>query len=218
VSEFLRRALDMVLAVVGLACASPVLAVAAVAIKLESRGPVLFRQVRIGRGQRPFVLYKLRGMYSDAEHRWPELYDYEGLAADGSDMQFHNRVDPRVTRVGRFLRATSIDELPNLVNVLKGDMHLVGPRPEIPEMLPLYEGERRQVFSVKPGVTSLPKSIGRDELTFGETVDLDLEYIRNRSLRLDLQILLRTARMVAFQRGVLPGGPPAASAWESERR
>jgi lipopolysaccharide/colanic/teichoic acid biosynthesis glycosyltransferase len=208
----------MVVAVVGLAFAGPLLAIAAVAIKLESPGPVFFRQVRVGRGERPFVLYKLRGMYSDAEDRWPELYDYECLAADGSDMQFHDRVDPRVTRVGRILRATSIDELPNLVNVLKGDMHLVGPRPEIPEMLPLYEGERRQVFSVKPGVTSLPKSIGRDELTFGETVDMDLEYVRNRSLRLDLQILVRTARTVVLQRGVLPGEPPAAAASASERR
>ena len=132
--------------------------------------------------------------------------------------RFHPRFDPRVTRVGRVLRATSIDELPNLVNVLKGDMHLVGPRPEIPEMLHFYEGDAQLVFSVKPGVTSLPKVSGRDELTFEETVAMDLRYLRERSLLLDARILFSTVGTVVLQRGVLPGEPVRETASASDAR
>ena len=207
VVRLLRRLLDVVVAAALLGLTSPVLAVAALAIKLESRGPVLFRQTRLGQHRQPFTLYKLRGMYIDARERWPELYAYDSLEpAAAAEMRFHQERDPRVTRVGRFLRRTSIDELPNLVNVLRGDMHLVGPRPEIPELAPYYVGAAARILEAKPGLTSLPKSTGRDSLTFAETVALDLQYLRRRSLRLDLRILAMTAVTVLTQRNVEPGG------------
>ncbi len=157
------------------------------------------------------MIVKLRGMYIDARERWPELYEYDDDSIDATDLKFHPKVDPRVTRVGRFIRATSIDELPNLVNVLRGEMHLVGPRPEIPEMLHHYKDSDRLVFSVKPGITSLPKVSGRDELTIEETIRLDLDYLRRRSLRLDIEILFATIGTVFLQRGVLPGEPSSAA-------
>jgi lipopolysaccharide/colanic/teichoic acid biosynthesis glycosyltransferase len=181
--------------------------VAALAVKLDSPGPVLFQQVRLGERRKPFVLYKFRGMYVDARQRWPELYDYDGMSEDEvAGLRFHQDRDPRVTRVGRVLRRTSIDELPNLVNVLRGDMHLVGPRPEIPELAPYYTGDAARVFEVKPGVTSLAKATGRDSLTFAETVALELDYLQRRCLALDLEILASTAVTVLAQRHVRPGG------------
>jgi lipopolysaccharide/colanic/teichoic acid biosynthesis glycosyltransferase len=144
-------------------------------------------------------------MYADAHERWPELEEHNYSVEELPDLLFHPRHDPRVTRVGRFIRRTSLDELPNLWNVFKGDMSLVGPRPEIPEMIPYYGDAAPIILSVKPGVTSLAKVTGRDELTFKQTLALDLEYIERRSLRLDLKIMLATAATVILQRGVLPG-------------
>ncbi len=187
-----KRSVDIVGALLGLLVGAPILAVAVLAIRLESGGPAIFRQVRLGQYGRPFTLYKLRGMYSDARERFPELYDYHFCAESGANLRFHLPRDPRVTRVGRYLRLTSVDELPNLWNVLKGEMSLVGPRPEIPEMLPYYGTTAAALLSVKPGVSSLAKVSGRDELTFTETLAYDIEYVTHRSLRVDLQILVRT--------------------------
>lgn len=198
----LKRAIDVAGAAAGLAAGSPLLLAAAIAIRLESPGPAIFRQTRVGQHGVPFTLYKFRGMYTDARERFPELYAYRYSADEVQTLVFHPPEDPRVTRVGRFLRRTSIDELPNLWNVLKGDMSLVGPRPEIPEMLPYYGDARDLILSAKPGVTSPAKADGRDELTFAETLELDLEYAKHQSLWLDLRVLGKTLVAVLRQDGV----------------
>lgn len=197
-----KRALDIAGAGLGLLVLSPVLLIAGVAIRIESKGPAVFRQLRMGQNGEPFTLYKFRGMFIDARERFPELYAYQYSSEELPTLVFHPKDDPRVTRVGRFLRRTSIDEFPNLWNVLRGELSLVGPRPEIPEMLPYYGDAKDIVLSVKPGVTSLAKVRGRDELTFSETLALDLEYVRNRSLELDLKILWWTVIAVLRQDGV----------------
>lgn len=200
-----RRVFGAVSALGMLVLCAPVLLIVAIAIRLESPGPAIFRQERVGKGGRRFTFYKFRGMYADARERWPELYEYRYGPNEIAHLRFHPEADPRVTRVGRWIRKTSLDELLNFWNVLKGDMALVGPRPEIPEMLPYYGAHAPTVLSVKPGVTSIAKVTGRDELTFGETLRLDLEYVEKRSLGLDLKILWATVRTVIRQHGVLPG-------------
>jgi lipopolysaccharide/colanic/teichoic acid biosynthesis glycosyltransferase len=204
-SNTVRRTADVVVSLAGLILALPIAAIVAIAIRLDSPGPIVFRQTRIGRNGKPFTFYKFRGMFVDAHKRWPELYAYSYAPGELDTLRFHPAHDPRVTRVGRSIRRTSVDEILNLWNVLLGDMTLVGPRPEIPEMLVYYGDARTQILAVKPGVTSLAKVTGRDELTFGETLRLDLEYLRRRSLLLDLKILGATVLTVLLQRGVLAG-------------
>ena len=157
-------------------------------------------QTRLGKNGRPFKIVKLRGMFKDARDRFPSYYDYSNK--QDLDFCFHHEVDPRVTRAGNFIRKTSIDELPNLWNVVLGDMSLVGPRPEIPEVMALYGSYRDEYLSVKPGVTCLSKCTGRDRLTKRETIEYDLDYIRRRSFRLDLQLLWQTFRGVVMRRDV----------------
>jgi lipopolysaccharide/colanic/teichoic acid biosynthesis glycosyltransferase len=200
--ELLKDVTDRVLAAVGLALVSPVLLAVAIAVKLDSPGPAFFRQTRIGRGGRPFTFWKFRGMAVDAKRRFPELYDYNYSAEEVQGLRFHPGRDPRVTRVGQFIRRTSLDELPNLLNVVLGDMSLVGPRPEIPELVPYYGRSAKTVLSIKPGITSLAKLLGRDNITFQETLELDLRYIRERSLRTDLGILLGTVILVTTGRNI----------------
>jgi lipopolysaccharide/colanic/teichoic acid biosynthesis glycosyltransferase len=190
VTDVAIRAFDIVVAVTVLLLCLPLLIAAVIAIRLESPGPAVFRQRRMGRHGREFELLKLRGMYVDAVDAYPELYAYElARREDG----FHRRDDPRITRVGRFVRKLSIDELPNFVNVLRGEMSVVGPRPEIPELAHLYGDSLETFLSVKPGVTSPAKARGRDALTFEQTLELELDYARRRSFRLDLDTILRTA-------------------------
>ena len=196
-----KRLLDLVVALLALVLASPILLLAAVAIRLESPGPALFRQERVGKNGTRFSLYKLRGMYSDAERRFAELYRYEYTPEQLATTNYHDPRDPRVTRVGKWLRRTSIDELPNLWNVVKGEMSLVGPRPDIPQMLPYYGDSLAEFLSVLPGITSMSKATGRDSWTFNETLELDLDYVRTRSLALDLKILALTVLAVITRRG-----------------
>jgi lipopolysaccharide/colanic/teichoic acid biosynthesis glycosyltransferase len=203
--ELARRLIDVVVSAAALALLAPLIVVVTVLVRATSRGPAIFRQERLGQGGRPFVFYKFRGMYVDARERWPELYEYRYEPEQLQTLRFHPERDPRVTPVGRFLRRTSIDEVLNFYNVLKGDMSLVGPRPEIPEMMPYYGEHAATILSVKPGITSLSKVTGRDELTFTQTLDLELEYLEKRSLRFDLKILVATAQTVVVQHGVLPG-------------
>jgi lipopolysaccharide/colanic/teichoic acid biosynthesis glycosyltransferase len=192
---FLRRLFDIAFALVCLVLTAPVLLAAMAAIRLESRGPALYRQPRMGRDGRIFQLVKLRGMYLDARERFPELYNYgSAITLDPNRYFFHHRNDPRVTRVGRVLRKYSIDELPNFWNVLRGDMSIVGPRPEIPELANLYGMHLERFLSVRPGVTSPAKALGRDEMSFAETLACDLEYIETRSFRRDLMTIYRTVR------------------------
>jgi lipopolysaccharide/colanic/teichoic acid biosynthesis glycosyltransferase len=200
--ERAKDVMDRVLAAIGLAIVSPVLLAIAIAIRLDSPGPAFFRQTRIGRDGRPFRFWKFRGMYVDARRRFPELYDYRYSAEQARTLRFHPPSDPRVTRTGSFIRRTSLDELPNLINVVLGDMSLVGPRPEIPELVPYYGASAKLILSVKPGITSLAKLLGRDHLTFEETLELDLRYVRERSLRMDLGVLMGTVWMILTGRNV----------------
>lgn len=190
-----KRLLDLAIAVPAALVTLPLAAAVALAVRLDSPGPALFRQTRLGPGG-PFLFLKFRTMYSDAADRFPELYDYAAIAAQAGRVPLKTATDPRVTRLGRWLRRTSLDELPNLWNVIAGQMSLVGPRPEIPELLPCYDEEHRQIFRVKPGLTGLPQVRGRNTLTVAETIELDLEYARNVSLALDLRILMRTVPAV----------------------
>lgn len=192
-----KRCLDVVGAVAGLALASPVLAAVAAAVKLTSPGPVLFRHWRSGRGGKPFLMCKFRTMVHDAEARKPEL-----LGSNEQDgPAFKMRNDPRVTPLGRLLRATSLDELPQLWNILKGEMSLVGPRP-----LPLAEtaacaGWQRRRLDVTPGLTCIWQVRGRGRVAFADWVRMDLEYIRGRSPWQDLKLLLLTVPAVVLRRG-----------------
>jgi lipopolysaccharide/colanic/teichoic acid biosynthesis glycosyltransferase len=182
------RALDLVVAAVLLVVAAPVLALAALAIKLESRGPVFYRQLRVGRGGAPFELWKLRTMVPGAEATGAGIYVIEG--------------DPRITRVGRLLRRFSLDELPNLVNVLKGEMAIVGPRPTVREQVDRYTERQLRRLEVKPGITGWAQINGRTSLPWPERIELDVWYVEHRSLRLDLRILAKTARMLATGHGL----------------
>jgi exopolysaccharide biosynthesis polyprenyl glycosylphosphotransferase len=193
----LKRALDMVGAAVGLALAAPILGLAAIAIRLESPGPILFRQVRCGQSGRRFEMLKLRTMCADAESRKHDLLHLNEM--DGP--VFKIRSDPRVTRVGHYLRRWSIDELPQLWNVLRGDMSLVGPRPPTPDEVVQYQGGDRRRLSMRPGLTCLWQVSGRNEVCFEDWMKLDLEYIDTWSLANDLKILSRTMPEVLRGRG-----------------
>jgi lipopolysaccharide/colanic/teichoic acid biosynthesis glycosyltransferase len=200
VYEAAKRVFDFVLGLILLIIATPIILLAAAAIRFETKGSPFFIQTRLGKGGKPFKIVKLRGMFIDARIRFASYYDYSGHR--DLEFCFHHEDDPRVTRAGRFIRKTSIDELPNLWNVLIGDMSLVGPRPEIPEVLALYGPYREEYLSVKPGVTCLSKCTGRDRLTKKETIEFDLGYIRDRSFGLDFKILWKTFRGVVLRRDV----------------
>jgi exopolysaccharide biosynthesis polyprenyl glycosylphosphotransferase len=192
-----KRVLDVVVATLAIIVFAPVLLATAIAIRLESRGPVLFKQVRSGRNGRKFVMYKFRSMCTDAEKRLAELQHLNEM--DGP--VFKIKHDPRITRVGRFIRKTSIDELPQLFNVLFGDMSLVGPRPPLPTEVAQYEAWQRRRLSVRPGITGMWQVSGRNAIDFSKWMELDLEYIDRWSLWLDVQILFRTVPAVLLRSG-----------------
>jgi exopolysaccharide biosynthesis polyprenyl glycosylphosphotransferase len=183
-----KRVMDVLCASALLLLLSPVITIAAIAIKLDSKGPVLFRQKRCGLNGRLFDVLKLRSMHADAEKRRAELVALNEM--DGPVFKIRN--DPRITRVGRWLRRLSIDELPQLWNVVRGEMSLVGPRPPIPGEVDDYDVGQRRRLSMRPGITCLWQVEGRNTIGFDEWVQLDLEYIDRWSLLLDLMILLRT--------------------------
>jgi lipopolysaccharide/colanic/teichoic acid biosynthesis glycosyltransferase len=184
----MNRPLDLALAGVLLVVTAPLMALAALAIKLESRGPVFYRQRRVGKDGRPFELLKLRTMVPGAESLGAGIYVLEG--------------DPRITRVGRLLRRFSLDELPNLVNVLRGELAIVGPRPTVQEQVDRYTERQRRRLEVKPGITGWAQISGRTSLSWPERIELDVWYVEHRSLRLDLRILARTARLLATGHGL----------------
>src|SRR5579885_2784098 len=183
-----KRIVDVVAAAALLVLLAPVLLLITIAIKLESRGPVLFRQTRLGKDGCSFTFLKFRGMVADAEARQAELDALN--EADGPI--FKMKRDPRVTRVGRFIRKTSLDELPQLWNVLRGEMSLVGPRPPVPKEVSRYEPWQHGRLAVKPGMTGLWQVSGRSNIRFSEMVRLDFEYIEHWSLLLDMKIVLLT--------------------------
>jgi lipopolysaccharide/colanic/teichoic acid biosynthesis glycosyltransferase len=188
----LPRALDMLIAGGVLLVLSPLLAVIAILIRLDSRGPVIFKQIRVGRYERPFQLYKLRTMQLGS--------DPVGV---GTVVE---REDPRVTRVGHWLRRLSLDEVPNLINVLRGEMRIVGPRPTIPSQVALFSERQRRRHDVRPGMTGWAQVNGRVGLEWGERIELDIFYVENRSLALDLRILAKTAWLVLSGKGLYTGG------------
>ena len=195
----IRRAVDIVVSALVLALSSPLLASAMLAIRLEGPGPVIYRQRRIGLDGHPFDVLKLRTMVDGAEHIGA------GLAV--------NENDSRITRVGALLRRTSLDELPNLVNVLRGEMSLIGPRPTLPAQVEQYGERERGRLALKPGITGWAQVNGRATLPWSQRIELDLYYIRHRSLALDLKILWRTVAMVLGGSGLYKGH---AGGWEGE--
>lgn len=188
-----KRLIDIVVSLAALVLLSPLLVAVALAIKLEDpKGPVLFRQVRIGKDGKPFVMLKFRSMVRDAESRLEALLPYNEVEGN----MFKMKNDPRVTRIGRFIRKWSIDEFPQLWNVIKGDMTLVGPRPPLPREVKNYSPYDMNRLTVTPGCTGLWQISGRNALSFRDMVELDLAYITNRNLRLDLKIIWKTCVML----------------------
>jgi exopolysaccharide biosynthesis polyprenyl glycosylphosphotransferase len=193
----LKRLLDLLLASLGLLATLPIWLVIVVAIKRDSPGPAIFVQERVGVQGRRFRFYKFRSMYVDAEHRLAELQANNEV----SGPVFKMRSDPRVTKVGGLLRRTSLDELPQLLNVLKGEMSLVGPRPPLPKEVEEYRPSDAIRLSVKPGLTCLWQISGRSTVGFDEWMEFDRDYVRRMSLQLDVSILMRTVWAVVSCRG-----------------
>ena len=194
-----RRLIDIAASAVALVLMAPLLALAVLAIRLESRGRAIYRQRRAGKDGKAFDVFKLRTMVDGAEHIGA------GLAV--------NVNDSRITRVGAFLRRTSLDELPNLLNVLRGEMSLIGPRPTLPVQVEQYSERQRRRLAVKPGITGWAQVNGRASLPWAERIELDLYYVEHRSLALDLRILARTPAMVLGGSGLYKGH---AGGWEGE--
>jgi lipopolysaccharide/colanic/teichoic acid biosynthesis glycosyltransferase len=195
----IRRAIDIVVGSLACVLAAPVVAVAMVAIRLESPGHPIYRQRRVGKDGREFVLLKLRTMVDGAEHMGA------GLAINANDR--------RVTHVGALLRRTSLDELPNLLNVVRGDMSLIGPRPTIPAQVAQYSERQRRRLAIRPGITGWAQVHGRASLPWNYRIELDLYYIEHRSLWLDLRILARTVEIVLGGSGLYKG---ETGGWEAE--
>jgi exopolysaccharide biosynthesis polyprenyl glycosylphosphotransferase len=193
----LKRIMDIVLSLVGLIVLSPLLVAVALVIRMSSPGPVLFAQERVGMNKRLFKLFKFRSMYVDAEKRRGELEHLNEM--DGPVFKIKN--DPRVTPIGRLIRKTSMDELPQLLNVLRGQMSLVGPRPPLLAEVDRYDWLYRRRLSIKPGITCLWQISGRNEITFKQWMEMDKAYIENWSLWLDIQILVKTIPAVLFSKG-----------------
>ncbi len=193
----LKRMLDVTVAIIAIILTAPIMLITAILIKLESPGPVIFKQVRVGKDGEHFYCYKFRSMYVDAEQRLRELQAQN--EADGP--VFKMKRDPRVTRVGRVIRKLSIDELPQLFNVLKGEMSLVGPRPALPSEVAKYTYEQIGRLHAIPGITGLQQVSGRSDLDFKRWVELDLQYIAEQSIWKDIEILLRTIPAVLLGRG-----------------
>jgi lipopolysaccharide/colanic/teichoic acid biosynthesis glycosyltransferase len=197
VMQHLKDVLDFLISGFMLLIISPVILGVAIAIKLESPGPVFYSQMRVGKWGETFTLYKLRSMYIDADQRKQELTDQN--EADGPI--FKMKQDPRITRVGRIIRKLSIDELPQLYNVLRGDMSMVGPRPAVPQEVAQYQFEERNRLEVTPGITGLQQISGRSDLDFKRWVELDFQYIAEQGLRTDIMIMLKTIPAVISGKG-----------------
>ena len=197
----MSRALDVLLAAVLLVLAAPVLATAALALRIKSGGPVLYRQRRVGKDGVPFDLFKLRTMVPGAERIGAGIGVLEG--------------DPRITRVGALLRRFSLDELPNLFNVIRGELAIVGPRPTIQEQVDRYTDRQRRRLEVRPGITGWAQVNGRASLPWPERIEMDVWYVDNRSLLLDLKILAMTARLLLSGRGLYSEDP--THGWGAQR-
>ena len=185
---FSKRAIDIVGSIVGLVLLSPILLIVAISIKLESKGSIIFSQKRIGLKGKEFKMYKLRSMVEDAEKLKKDLMKSNEM----SGPMFKMKDDPRVTRVGKFIRKTSIDELPQLVNVLKGDMSLVGPRPSLPKEVKKFKPWMKKRLEVKPGLTCFWQVSGRNNIDFEDWMKLDIKYVEERSFLVDIKLIFKT--------------------------
>lgn len=185
---FLKRGLDIVASMLGLIVLSPIIILVAIAIKLESKGPVLFSQDRVGRKGKVFKMYKMRSMVQNAEELKEKLLEQNEM----SGPMFKMKDDPRITKVGKFIRKTSIDELPQLINVIKGDMSLVGPRPSLPKEVKEFEPWMYERLAVKPGLTCYWQVMGRNNIDFEDWMKLDIKYVRERNFFLDIKLIFKT--------------------------
>ncbi|MED3920219.1 sugar transferase [Priestia aryabhattai] len=194
--EKLKRVFDVCIAAIGLLFLSWLFIIIAILIKLEDpKGHIFFSQIRVGHNEKEFKMYKFRSMVHDAEARLANLLKHNEV----SGAMFKMKNDPRITKVGRFIRKTSLDELPQLYNVLKGDMSLVGPRPPLKREVQIYTLYQKQRLLVLPGCTGLWQCSKRNSVGFEEMVELDLSYIKNRSLKFDLKIILKTIIIILFK-------------------
>lgn len=186
--KFLKRTIDIVGSLIGIILTSPLLLIIGIWIKLESKGPIVFSQERVGLKGKTFKMYKLRSMVVNAEELKKKLETKNEM----SGPMFKIKDDPRITKVGRLIRKTSIDELAQLVNVLKGDMSLVGPRPSLPKEVEQFEDWMLERLEVKPGLTCYWQVMGRNNIEFNEWMELDVKYVRERSLWLDIKLIFKT--------------------------
>ncbi|PEC21104.1 sugar transferase [Bacillus cereus] len=195
---FMKRLMDIVGALCGLILLSPIFLIIALLIKLEDpKGPIFFKQNRVGKNEKEFEMYKFRSMITDAEEKLKDLLQHNEV----SGAMFKMKDDPRVTKIGKFIRKTSIDELPQLLNVLKGEMSLVGPRPPLPREVKEYTSYDKQRLLVTPGCTGLWQVTERNSVGFKEMVELDLEYMNKRGIIYDIKIILKTIQIMIKSNG-----------------
>jgi exopolysaccharide biosynthesis polyprenyl glycosylphosphotransferase len=185
---FVKRSIDLILSFIGVIAFSPMMLIVAIAIKLDSKGPAIFSQMRVGKNGKLFKMYKFRSMVDEAE----ELLDNLRSKNEMTGPMFKIKKDPRVTRVGKFIRKTSIDELPQLFNVIKGDMSLVGPRPNLPHEVAKFTEYQKTKLIVKPGLTCYWQVMGRSNIDFEDWMKLDIKYIEDRNTFLDLKLIFKT--------------------------
>ena len=186
--EVIKRIIDIVASFIGLILLSPLILIVSILIKLESKGEVIFKQKRVGLNGKEFYMYKFRSMVINAEELKKQLESQNEM----SGPMFKIKDDPRITKVGKFIRKTSIDELPQLINVIKGDMSLVGPRPSLPKEVKKFEQWMMERLEVKPGLTCIWQISGRNNIDFEDWMKLDIKYIRERSFKLDMKLILKT--------------------------
>ncbi|APH13659.1 multidrug MFS transporter [Clostridium botulinum] len=184
----IKKIIDLLGSIIGLILLSPILIITAIAIKLDSKGPVFFIQERVGKNEQSFNMYKFRSMVIDAEEKLYKLKDKNEM----SGPMFKMKDDPRITKIGRFIRKTSIDELPQLFNVLKGEMSLVGPRPNLPREVIKFTDYQKNKFLAKPGLTCYWQVMGRNNIDFEDWIELDIKYIRKRNTWEDIKLIFKT--------------------------
>lgn len=192
VYEILKRTLDVIVSLISLIILSPILLIVSLLIKLDSKGPVIFSQLRVGKNGKIFKMYKFRSMVENAEDILKELKNKNEM----SGPMFKIKHDPRVTKIGRFIRKTSLDELPQLINVLKGDMSLVGPRPNLPKEVKQFDKWMLDKLVVRPGLTCFWQVMGRNSIGFIEWMRLDIKYVEERNLVLDIVLIIKTFRVL----------------------
>ncbi|MFR5266962.1 sugar transferase [Clostridium sp.] len=186
--SFIKRVLDIVGSLVGLVVLSPIMLIVAILIKFDSKGPILFSQTRVGKNGNEFKMYKFRSMVVDAEELKEKLQEKN----ERKGPMFKMKDDPRITKIGKFIRKTSIDELPQLINILKGEMSIVGPRPSLPKEVAQFDDWMLERLEVKPGLTCYWQVEGRDDIEFREWMELDVKYVRERNLKIDIVLIFKT--------------------------